>query len=182
MAAEVIAWISEQIETRPELMVCRTDDDVRTAKREGKLGIFYRLQGPSPIGLDLDLVWFYKQAGVDLMQIAYNTRNPFANGATERIDGGLRTLGVGLVKACNSALVIVDVSHTGERSQLDAIEASSEPVIISHGNAFERSTTRATSLTWFLKPLPPVGARPGLLAIRPLFPRTSSPRWTTWLA
>ena len=77
MAAEVIAWISEQIETRPELMVCRTDDDVRTAKREGKLGIFYRLQGPSPIGLDLDLVWFYKQAGVDLMQIAYNTRNPF---------------------------------------------------------------------------------------------------------
>ncbi|MGA9412302.1 MAG: membrane dipeptidase [Roseobacter sp.] len=59
MAAKVIAWISEQIETRPELMVCRTGDDVRTAKREGKLGIFYHLWGPSPIGLNLDLVWCY---------------------------------------------------------------------------------------------------------------------------
>ena len=134
--AKVIAWVAEQIETRPELMLCRTGDDVRTAKRAGKLGIFYHFQGPSSLGIDLDLVWFYKQVGVGLMQIAYNTRNPYANGATERVDGGLSTLGIGLVKACNNARVIVDVSHTGEKSQLDAIEASSEPVIISHGNAF----------------------------------------------
>ena len=133
--AKVIAWVAEQIETRPELMLVRTADDIRTAKREGKLGIFYHFQGPSALGIDLDLIWFYKQVGVGMMQLAYNTRNPFANGATERVDGGLSTLGLGLVKACNSARMIVDVSHTGERSQLDAIEASSEPVVISHGNA-----------------------------------------------
>ena len=134
--AKVIAWVAEQIETRPELMLCRTGNDIRTAKREGKLGMFYHFQGPSPLGIDLDLIWFYKQAGVGVMQVAYNTRNPFANGATERVDAGLSTLGIELVKACNSARMIVDVSHTSARSQLDAIEASSEPVIISHGNAY----------------------------------------------
>ena len=105
------------------------------AKSVSSINLFYHFQGPSVLGIDLDLIWFYKPVGVGMMQLAYNTRNPYANGATERVDGGLSTLGLGLVKACNSARMIVDVSHTGERSQLDAIEASSEPVVISHGNA-----------------------------------------------
>jgi len=45
--AKVIAWVAEQIETRAELMLCRTTNDIRTAKREGKLGMFYHFQGRS---------------------------------------------------------------------------------------------------------------------------------------
>jgi hypothetical protein len=67
--------------------------------------------------------------------MAYNTRNIYANGITERVDGGLSLLGQKLVKACNEARLIVDVSHTAEKSALDTIEASSEPVIMSHANA-----------------------------------------------
>lgn len=135
VATMLIGWMAEQIQTRPELMLVRTADDILTCKREGKLGIFYHFQGPSPLDYDLDRVWFYKQAGLGVLQFAYNTRNPYANGITERVDGGLSILGIELVKACNEARVIVDVAHTGEKSALDAIRASSEPVILSHGNA-----------------------------------------------
>jgi membrane dipeptidase len=135
MTTSIMAWFAEQIQTRPDLVLIRSAEDIRKAKRDGKLGIYYHFQGPSPLGQDLDRVWYYKQSGVGVIQLAYNTRNPYANGITERVDGGLSLLGQRLVKACNEARVIVDVAHTGARSALDAIEASSEPVILSHGNA-----------------------------------------------
>ena len=135
VTTKIMSWMAEQIQTRPELMLVRSVDDILTCKRAGKLGIFYHFQGPSPLAYDLDRVWYYKQAGVGVMQFAYNTRNPYANGITERVDGGLSILGIKLVEACNKARMIVDVSHTAEKSALDAIRASSEPVILSHGNA-----------------------------------------------
>jgi len=131
----ILSWVAEQIQTRPELMLCRTSDDIRLAKKLGKLGIFYHFQGPSALDINLDRVWYYKQMGVGVMQFAYNTRNPFASGITERVDGGVSILGQRLVEACNKARMIVDVSHTGFKSSLDVIEASSEPVIMSHANA-----------------------------------------------
>ena len=127
---------------------CRTDhdpagtdagpessEDLRTAKREGKFGIFYHFQGPTPLGWDMDRVWYHKEFGLGVLQMAYNTRNPYANGITERVDGGLSIMGQKLVKTCNEARVIVDVSHTGAKSAMDTIDACSEPVIMSHANA-----------------------------------------------
>ena len=133
--AKLVSWVAEQIMTRPDLMQVRTTEDLRTAKREGKLGIFYHFQGPTPLGWDMDRVWYYKELGLGVLQMAYNTRNPYANGVTERVDGGLSIMGQKLVKTCNEARVIVDVSHTGPKSAMDSIEASSEPVIMSHANA-----------------------------------------------
>lgn len=135
-ADDIIKWIAEQIFITPSLMLVRTAEDLRTAHREGKLGIWGHFQGPDPLGLDPDKVWFYKALGVGVIQIGYNTRNPYANGVNERVDGGLSKLGQQLVKTCNEARVIVDVSHTGWKSAMDAIEVSSEPVIMSHNNAF----------------------------------------------
>ena len=131
----LLSWVAEQIMTRPELMQIRTTEDLRTAKREGKFGIFFHFQGPTPLGWDIEKVWYYKGLGLGVLQMAYNTRNPYANGITERVDGGLSIMGQKLVKACNEARVIVDVSHTGGKSAMDTIEASSEPVIMSHANA-----------------------------------------------
>ncbi len=132
---QLVSWAAEQIMTRPDLMQVRSTEDLRTAKREGKLGVFYHFQGPTPLGWDMERVWFYKELGLGILQMAYNTRNPYANGITERVDGGLSIMGQKLVKACNEARVIVDVSHTGQQSALDTIDASSEPVIMSHANA-----------------------------------------------
>ena len=161
---KIISWANEQIQTRPELMLVRTTEDFRTAKREGKLGIFFHFQGPSPLQYDLDRLWFYKGLGVGLMQIAYNTRNPYANGITERVDGGLSLLGQKLVKACNEARMIVDVSHTAQKSALDAIEASSEPVVLSHGNAYGKIDNKRNVSDELLKAVAANGGFAGAVA------------------
>jgi membrane dipeptidase len=125
----------EQIMTRDDLMLVRSSDDVKRAKKEGKLGVFFHFQSSIPLEKKVDRLWYYKALGVGLIQFAYNTRSPYADGVTERTDSGLSNLGLDLVKASNRVGMIVDVSHTGEQSALEMIEASDEIVIMSHGNA-----------------------------------------------
>src|ERR1039458_227394 len=121
--------------TRDDLITVRRAADVELAKRTGKMGIFLHFQGTDPIEGDLDLVYMYKALGVGVMQLTYNVKNRVGDGCEERTDAGLSKFGVSLVRRLNEAKVIVDCSHTGHRTSLDAIEHSTAPVILSHANA-----------------------------------------------
>ncbi len=109
-------------------------DDVLRAKREKKLAVSLHFQGTVPVGTDLGLVEIYKRLGVVHMLMAYNNRNHVADGCHERTDSGLSNFGLSLVREMNRVGVLVDVTHTGYRSAMDAIEASTAPVIMSHSN------------------------------------------------
>ena len=170
-----LTWVTEQMQTRDDLMLVRTADDLRTAYRDGKLGVFFHFQGPAPLGYGLDSVWYYKALGVGLLQMAYNTRNPYANGITERVDGGLSILGQKLVKTCNEARVIVDVSHTGPKSAMDTIEASSEPVVISHGNAFGQIDSPRNVKDDLLKAVAESGGLAGAVGYPPFVSKNKRP-------
>src|SRR6201995_4901269 len=67
-------------------------------------------------------------------QLTYNEQNLLGSGSTERVDGGLSDYGVQIVKAMNEVGMLVDVSHSGDRTTLDAIEASSVPIAFTHSN------------------------------------------------
>lgn len=124
------------IEERDDLIMVRRAEDVIRAKRENKLGIFMHFQGTDPIEGDLDLIDTYKALGVGVIQITYNVKCRVGDGCEERTDSGLSRFGLELIKRMNRAKVIVDCSHTGHRTTMDAIEASSAPVIVSHANAY----------------------------------------------
>jgi membrane dipeptidase len=108
--------------------------DIERAKQQGKLGVFFHFQGTDPIENDLDLVDAYKEMGVGMIQLTYNVKNRVGDGASERTDSGLSYFGLGFVKRCNETRVIVDCSHTGYQTTMDAIEASTRPVVFSHAN------------------------------------------------
>jgi membrane dipeptidase len=91
-------------------------------------------QGTDPIEDSLDLVDAYKELGVGIIQLSYNVKNRFGDGCEERTDAGLSRFGLKLIERMNRARVIVDCSHTGYRTTMDAIEASSAPVVFSHAN------------------------------------------------
>jgi len=73
--------------------------------------------------------------GVGVIQLCYNVRNRVGDGCEEPGDAGLSRFGRALVRKLNEAKVVVDCSHTGLRTSLDAVEASSAPVILSHANS-----------------------------------------------
>jgi len=122
------------IEQDDRLMLVRSADDIEAAKRDGRFGIIYHFQGTEPIEDDLDLIPLYKQLGVGIMQLAYNVKNRVGDGCEERTDAGLSYFGVDLVARLNREKVIVDCSHTGYRTTMEAIERSTAPVVFSHAN------------------------------------------------
>lgn len=130
---EIGAW-KRFIREDQRLRQVRSAADIEAAKRDGKTGVLFHFQNSDPIEDNLDLVPVYKELGVSIIQLCYNLKNRAGDGADERTDAGLSYFGVDLVRAMNEAKVIVDCSHTGIRTSFDAIEASREVVVISHGN------------------------------------------------
>ncbi|WNK00933.1 dipeptidase [Thalassospiraceae bacterium LMO-JJ14] len=128
------AWL-EFIKNRDDLILVRKASDVVDAKKQGKLGIVLHFQGTEPIEDSVDLVNVYKTLGVGIIQLAYNVKNRIGDGAQERTDCGLSHFGVNFIKRCNEQRVIVDCSHTGYRTTMEAIELSEQPVVFSHANS-----------------------------------------------
>ena len=126
-------WLGH-IRQRDDLILVRAAADVERAKATGKLGILPHFQGTEPIEDSLDLVDAYKELGVGIIQLSYNVKNRVGDGCEERTDAGLSRFGLKMIERMNQARVIVDCSHTGYRTTLDAIEASTAPVVFSHAN------------------------------------------------
>jgi membrane dipeptidase len=127
-------WI-KRIRDGEDLALIRRAADIEAAKRNRRLGIILHFQGTDPIEDDLDLVDAYKGIGVGMIQLTYNVKNRVGDGCEERTDAGLSRFGLDFIKRMNEARVVVDCSHTGFRTTMDAIEASKRPAVFSHAGA-----------------------------------------------
>ncbi|MDE2805899.1 MAG: dipeptidase [Gemmatimonadota bacterium] len=108
--------------------------DILEAKRTGRIAVMIGFQNATHLQRDLANVEFFYNLGIRQMQLTYNSLNALGAGCTERVDVGLSDFGVEVVEKMNELGMIVDVSHTGMRSTMDAIEVSSAPVLFTHAN------------------------------------------------
>lgn len=115
---------------RPVLSV----EDIRRAKAEGRTGIFFGAQNCSPIDDELGLIGVMRQLGLLIMQLSYNNQSLLATGCYEDHDPGITRFGREAIRAMNRAGMLIDMSHSAERSTLEAIELSERPIVISHAN------------------------------------------------
>ncbi len=128
-----IAWWNAQMAAHPDrLLLVREGTDIDTAKRSGRLGIVYGFQDATPFAEDLDRIALFHDLGVRVFQLTYNRRNLVGDGCLEPGNAGLSRFGRELVARINARHALVDLSHAGERTTLEAIEASKVPVAISH--------------------------------------------------
>jgi membrane dipeptidase len=114
----------------------RVDDaaDFERARREGKVGVMLTLQSSDHFRTpdDVDL---FRGLGQRVSQLTYNLQNRLGAGFLENADGGLTVFGERIVQRMNAAGMAVDVSHCADRTTMDAIAASTKPVLITHGGA-----------------------------------------------
>ena len=109
-----------------------TSEEITKGRKEGKLVLGLNVQDTELVHDDLDRLQTLKELGVRHMLLAYQTRNRAADGCAEPDDAGLSMFGRSLVREMNRVGMIVDVSHVGRKSSLQAIECSDLPVIFSH--------------------------------------------------
>lgn len=111
-----------------------TGDDVRQARETGRTAIFLGFQTPAPIEADIGLVEVLHRLGARFMQLTYNNQSLLATGCYEAEDPGLTRMGRQVVTEMNRVGLVVDMSHSSERSTLDAIAHSGRPIAITHAN------------------------------------------------
>lgn len=108
--------------------------DIQRAKAEGRIGIIFGAQNCSPIEDEIRLVEVMRRLGLMIMQLTYNNQSLLACGCYEAEDSGLTRFGKQVVREMNRVGMVIDMSHSAERSTLEAIDHSEQPVIISHAN------------------------------------------------
>ncbi len=130
----IIKW-NRLIELHPNrLMNAKSADDVKTAYNSGKTAIIYGFQNCTPIEEDIGLIEILHQLGGRFMQLSYNNQSLLATGCYEKNDPGLTRFGKQAIKEMNRVGLVIDISHTSEKSSFDAIRYSKRPIVISHAN------------------------------------------------
>jgi len=115
-----------------DLMLVRKAADIGKAGADGKIGVIYGFQNAVQIGDKLERIKVFADRGVRIVQLTYNPANMLGDGSMAPENRGLTPLGREVVAELNRARLMVDLSHSGERTCLDAIAASKTPISINH--------------------------------------------------
>lgn len=134
MVAQIENW-NRFFERFPDLIFQgKTAADVKLARETQRTAIFFGFQNPSPIEDDIGLVEIVHALGVRFMQLSYNNQSLMATGCYETEDPGITRMGREVIAEMNRVGLVIDMSHSAERSTLEAIEISSRPIAITHAN------------------------------------------------
>ena len=136
--------------------------DIEKANKDKKTAIFFGFQNCSPIEDDINLVEKIHNLGCRFMQLTYNNQSLLATGCYEKIDSGVTNFGREVIREMNRVGVVVDMSHSGEKSTFDAIEVSDKPIAITHANPFFWHPAKRNKSSELLKTLSDSGGILGL--------------------
>jgi membrane dipeptidase len=123
-------WVGRQAD---DFTLVGTAADFDRAKAQGKYAIVMGLQNADQFEKPEDVQYFYR-LGLRCAQLTYNEQNLIGSGSTERVDGGVSDFGESIIKAMNKVGMLIDTSHSGEKTTLDAIALSPRPIAITHSN------------------------------------------------
>src|SRR3569833_2172986 len=129
----MVAWSGFAGRNSDVVSLVGTAADLDHAKAKHKIAVIMGLQNAEQFREPKDVKEFH-QFGLRCAQLTYNSQNYIGSGSTDRVDGGISDFGVDIIKAMNEVGMLIDVSHSGDRTTLDAIELSPRPIAFTHSN------------------------------------------------
>ena len=128
-----IDWMHLEVEeSQGQLVIARTADDIRQAKKQGQIAAFLITEGLRCINRDISLLRTLYWLGIRSCAFTWNWRNQLADGRLERSGGGLSTFGVEVLREMNRLGMIPDIAHISHIGKDDILKLSESPVIASH--------------------------------------------------
>lgn len=132
---ERIARMERNIAENADIAVkATTAEDIKKAHAEGKFACIFGTQCMEFIERELNVLDVFYKLGFRIMGLAYQRRNFVADGSGEEADGGLSLFGKDVIERMNKLGIVIDLSHVGKQSSLDAMNLSKDPCIFSHSN------------------------------------------------
>ncbi|MEE4218794.1 MAG: membrane dipeptidase [Xanthomonadales bacterium] len=135
-AVQRVAAARREVLGRPdELVLVESVNDVHKARKEGRLGVAFHFEGTRCFERNLDMIEAFYQLGIRHTLLAFNQGNSVGGGCAERSDGGLTNFGRLLVEEMERVGMLLDLSHTGRKTAMDALEMATHPAVFTHSNA-----------------------------------------------
>jgi len=160
---KVIKKWEKNFEENQDLIFLGKDyKDIEKAKLENKTAIFFGFQNCSPIEDDINLIEKVHEQGCRFMQLTYNNQSLLATGCYEKNDSGVTNFGREAIKEMNKVGIVIDMSHSGEKSTFDAIDISQKPIAITHANPSFWHNAKRNKSSELLKALSENGGMLGL--------------------
>ncbi len=129
---EIGLWDSRLRRHPDDLLKVLTAADILRAKAENKIGIIYGFQNAAMMGDKAERADIFADLGVRVVQLTYNPANQIGDGSMAPGNRGLTPFGREVVERLNGNRVMVDLSHSGERTCLEAARVSKQPISINH--------------------------------------------------
>ncbi len=138
-----VALLRTDLAKRTDLVAVLGVQDAERAQAEGKLGVLVVAEhlALADQAYRVDVLY---GLGVRIAGITYTRKSPVGSGQNEDVDEGLTSLGQEVVRRMNRVGMLIDLSHAGQRTALDAIDTSDAPVVFSHNAAHALRATRRT--------------------------------------
>ena len=130
--ATIAVWDAILEGRADQLIKVDTAADILRAQAEERIGVIYGFQNAVQVGDDPGRIDAFGDAGVGIVQLTYNPANQIGDGCMAPQNRGLTGLGREVVARLNARRMMVDLSHSGERTCLDAIAVSKSPISINH--------------------------------------------------
>ncbi len=135
-ALRLVGWARGEIRARSsQLALVSGADDIMTARRDGKLAIVLQFEGTRCFERDLNLIEVFYALGIRQTILAFNNSNCTGGGCAEPLDGGLTAYGRRFIAEAERVGMLIDLSHVGRRTSLDALAAATRPMVFSHSNS-----------------------------------------------
>ena len=132
---DTIGRLYRQIKDRDDVIIALHAEDIIQVKKEGKFAIVLAFQSGAALDRNVDMIEVYYRLGVRSINLAYNQAEAAADGCSEPRNGGLTLFGHQVIPEMNRVGMLLDLSHTGHRATLEAMDLSDAPVTFSHSNA-----------------------------------------------
>jgi membrane dipeptidase len=162
LLVEIKKWQKLLNDNSDLIFLGKNHNDIEKANRENKTAIFFGFQNCSPIEDDINLIEKVHELGCRFMQLTYNNQSLLATGCYEKIDSGVTNFGKEAIREMNRVGVVIDMSHSAEKSTFDAIELSDKPIAITHANPSFWHAAKRNKSNELLKALGESGGMLGL--------------------
>jgi len=176
------SYMTYMLDNRSDLLIkVLKGADIERAHKEGKKAIILNLQSMEHIGKDINMVELNYMQGFRIMQLTYNKKIAVGTGCIAVRDRGLTEFGIEVVHKINELGAIVDISHCGPQTSIDALENSKDPIIASHTSAKNLYDHARGKDDDFLKALAEKGGYIGVYAVPGFLTSNATTTIDDWL-
>jgi len=158
-----------------KIQVCKTAEDIKKAKQSNQVAIILGLQNMKPIDDKIQLLTILSKLGIRIIQLTYQNRNLVGDGCNEKNDCGLTRFGEKVVPEMNRLGLLIDLSHVGPQTTMDALELSEKPCAFTHTCAKARFDHIRNKTNDQLQALSDKGGVIGIAAYSPFYHHTQRP-------